>query len=305
MTVPVTDAASLCRAWADDLAAWQLPESVTAQVEESPWVLPTEVFARRADHLLANPGGPSYKRALEALEGGGSVLDVGAGGGAASLPLTCRTTQLTTLDSHQPMLDDLVRRAAPLDVAVLTLCGRWPDVAPQAPTADVVVCHHVLYNVADIAPFVAALTTHARRRVIVELTVRHPLTALNPYWQEFHGLKRPDGPTADQVVDVLRALGLPVKLEQWTRPATAEYAAFDTLVDITRRRLCLPPQRTADVAAALRRRGVSAHQPPDIGSSGNDLVTLWWPGTAPSHSDHGADRTHRSHGPAGGPNPWS
>src|SRR5947208_2255593 len=69
MTVPTTpaaDAASLCRAWADDLAAWQLPESVTAQVDGSPWVLPTEVFARRADHLLANPGGPSHTRALQA-----------------------------------------------------------------------------------------------------------------------------------------------------------------------------------------------------------------------------------------------
>jgi hypothetical protein len=54
------------------------------------------------------------------------------------------------------MLDDLLHRAAPLDVTVRTLCGRWPDIAPQAPTADVVLCHHVLYNVADIAPFAAA-----------------------------------------------------------------------------------------------------------------------------------------------------
>jgi hypothetical protein len=178
------------------------------------------------------------------------------------------------------MLDDLLRRAATLDVTVRTLCGRWPDIAPQAPTADVVLCHHVLYNVADITPFATALTTHARRRVIVELTARHPLTALNPYWQEFHGLTRPNGPTADQAADVLRALGLPVELQRWTRPATTEYATFDALVNVTRRRLCLPPQRTADVAAALRRRGVCEHQPPDIGSSDNHLVTLWWPGTA-------------------------
>jgi SAM-dependent methyltransferase len=279
MTTEPMTAASLCRAWADDLAAWQLPPSLTAQVVESPWVLPTEVFNRRAGHLLANPGGPSYLWAREALGSRGSVLDVGAGGGAASLPLADRTTWLTAIDAHQPMLDDLLHRAAPLGIPVDPLCGRWPDIAPQAPIADVVVCHHVLYNVPDIAPFVAALTTHARRRVVVELTARHPLTALNPYWQEFHGLKRPDGPTADQAAAVLRALGLTVELQRWTRPATAEYATFNTLVDVTRRRLCLPPDRAADVAAALRRRGVREHQPPDIGSSGHHLVTLSWPGT--------------------------
>jgi SAM-dependent methyltransferase len=281
ITEPATDAvAALCRTWSDALAVWQIPDSITEQVDESPWVLPTEVFARRADNVLANPSGHSYARAVQALGSGGSVLDVGAGGGAASLPLAGRTTRLTAVDAHQPMLDDLLRRAAPLGVPVHPVCGRWPDIARRSPVADVVVCHHVLYNVAGIVPFVTALTAHARRRVVVEITARHPLTALNPYWQEFHGLRRPDGPTADQAVDLLRALGLPVQMQRWTRPATAEYATFDTLVDVTRRRLCLPPHRADDVAAALRRRGVDEHQVPDLGSSGDNLVTLWWPGTA-------------------------
>ena len=44
----------------------------------------------------------------------------------------------------------------------------WPDVASQAPPADVVVSSHVLYNVPDIGPFLVALHEHARRRVVVE-----------------------------------------------------------------------------------------------------------------------------------------
>jgi len=59
-----------------------------------------------------------------------------------------------------------------------------------------VTCHHVLYNVAELGPFVTALTSHARRLVVVELTARHPLTALNPLWERFHGLVRPNVPTA-------------------------------------------------------------------------------------------------------------
>ncbi|TMR98966.1 methyltransferase domain-containing protein [Nonomuraea basaltis] len=273
-------ATELLRAWAEDLAAWRIPEPILARVAESPWVLPEEVFARRTDHYLAAPGGPSYERAMEALGEGGSVLDVGAGGGAASLPLASRTTALTAVDPHQPLLDDLVRRAVPLGLTPTAVCGTWPDAAARVTVADVVLCHHVIYNVADLAPFVAALTGHARRRVVVEVTVRHPLTELNPYWKRFHGLDRPEGPTAGQVIELLEAFGLEVKAERWTRPAMAEYGSFATLVDVVRRRLCLPPDRRADVASALSDAGVSKDCPPDLGSSGRDLVTLWWPGEA-------------------------
>ncbi|WP_188193970.1 class I SAM-dependent methyltransferase [Nonomuraea sp. SYSU D8015] len=271
----------LLRAWAEDLAAWRIPEPILSAVEESPWVLPEEVFTRRTEHYLAEPGGPSYERAMEALgPGGGSVLDIGAGGGSASLPLAARTTGLTVVDSSRPLLDDLVRRAAPLGLTPAAVCGTWPDVAAEVPEADVVLCHHVIYNVPDLEPFVTALTRHARRRVVAEITVRHPLTELNPYWKRFHGLERPEGPTAEQVIETLQALGLQVTAERWTRPALAEYKSFATLVDVTRRRLCLPPDRRDDVADALRDAGVSDESPPDLGSSGRDLVTLWWPGSA-------------------------
>lgn len=266
--------------WAADLAAWRIPDSITSTVEESPWVLPTEVFSRRADRQLANPIGASHARAMEALPQGGSVLDVGAGGGAASLPLAPRMATLTAIDTHQGMLDDLTRRAAPLHIEPRLINGTWPDVADQAPTADVVICHHVLYNVPDLEPFVAALTTYARRRVVVEITARHPLAALNPYWHEFHQLTRPHNPCADQAIELLTSLGLAVRVDRWTAPPEAEYGTFATLVDVTRRRLCLPPEQAAEVRDALRRNGIDESQPPDLGSSGCDRVTISWPGKA-------------------------
>jgi hypothetical protein len=58
--------------------------------------------------------------------------------------------------------------------------GRWPDVAPSTPNTDVVVCHHVVCNVGDLAPFLAALDDHAERRVAVELTEHHPQSELSP-----------------------------------------------------------------------------------------------------------------------------
>jgi SAM-dependent methyltransferase len=261
--------------WAEALAAWRIPQQILDAATESPWVLPEDVFSRRAEQALAAPGGASYDVTAQALAGGGSVLDVGAGGGAACLPHAARITQLTAVDTHLSMLDDLAHRAARLGLSPRLVVGAWPAVAAETPVADVVLCHHVLYNVPELGPFVEALTAHARRRVVVEITQRHPLVALNPYWLRFHGLKRPEGPTADDAVAVLRSLGLAVEARRWRRPAAA-YESFARLVDVTRRRLCLPASRADEVAAALREEGVSPDEPPDLGSSGDDLVTIWW-----------------------------
>src|ERR671927_27146 len=79
-------------------------------------------------------------------------------------------------------------------VELFQVRGNWPDVAEQTDDADVVVCHHVFYNVPDLVPFAQALTRHARRRVVVELTDQHPLVATRDLWLHFHGIDRPSGP---------------------------------------------------------------------------------------------------------------
>jgi SAM-dependent methyltransferase len=272
--------AVLLQRWREDLASWAIPEHITAAVTESPWVLPPQVFARRADAVSAEPSGPSYERAWAALDTPGSVLDVGSGPGAACLPLLARTTTLTAVDEAGPMLALLGERAAARGQKATCVQGRWPDVAPSVAIADVVTCHNVLYNVPDIEPFVAALSDHARRLVVVELTAVHPLTSLSPLWLRFHGLRRPDRPTGADVLELLRALGLEVGFTQWRRPGGLEYTSFAEVVDVTRRRLCLPPDRADEVGRALIDTGVDPERPQDIGSSGRDVLTIWWAGEA-------------------------
>lgn len=266
--------------WREQLGAWALPERITAAVTTSPWVCPTEVFARRADHYVATPVGASYEVAADALRPTGSVLDVGSGAGAASLPLASWTTELTAVDSHSGMLAALAERAGRLGVTAHTVEGRWPDVAHEVPTADVVVCHHVAYNVPDLAAFAIALTEHARRRVVLELTESHPMRVLNPLWLRLHGLERPSGPTAEDAVAVLREAGIAPDERRWRRPPRPEYGSFDELLVATRRRLCLPPERDEELTKALLDLGVDPEHPRDLGASGDELVTLWWPGTA-------------------------
>lgn len=266
--------------WRSDLAAWAIPEHISAAVSESPWVLPRQVFARRADRLTQEPSGPSYDRAWAALDPPGSVLDVGAGAGAACLPLLARVTALTAVDRDAEMLALLADRAAARGVTARRVPGSWPEVAAQVPAADVVTCLHVLYNVPDLAPFVAALTGHARRLVVTEMTAEHPLAAMNELWLRFHGLRRPRSPTAGDLLRILAAMGLRPGHQRWNRPAAEDYASFAELADVTRRRLCLPPERSADVAEALIESGVDPDHPSILASAGREVVTIWWRGTA-------------------------
>ena len=269
----------LLSTWRGDLSAWAIPERITSAVAESPWVLPRQVFARRADRVTGAPGGASYERAWEALAPSGTVLDVGSGAGAACLPLAPRATTVTAVDSDERMLAMLAERADGIGLGLRPVAGQWPAVAPQVPPADVVTCHHVIYNVPDVEPFLAALTSHARRRVVVEITTVHPLTALSPLWLRFHGLTRPTGPTAADLLAILSEMGLKARHTEWSRPAEADYASFPELVDVTRRRLCLPPERANEVEAALLDIGIMREEPGDLGSSGRDVVTIWWEGT--------------------------
>ncbi|HYW25578.1 MAG TPA: methyltransferase domain-containing protein [Terriglobales bacterium] len=262
--------------WSTALAAWAIPEHILRAAPESPWLLPKELFARRADVQVDRPSGVALERAAEALPAGGTVLDVGAGAGAASLPLRAAGT-LIAVDENPALLGELRSRATRSGLETTAIVGRWPDVAAQVPSADVVVCGHVLYNVPDIGPFVRALDAHARRRVVVELTARHPLSGLNPLWRLFHGIDRPDRPTWEDAAAAIRALGIEPQVQVYRRPAAAAVmSSFESLVRLTRIRLCLAPERYPEVAAALVERGADRTNPATWASNDPDLVALWW-----------------------------
>ena len=260
--------------WREDLASWAIPEPILQAAPESPWGCPVELFARRADQV-GGPRTPSNLRALEALPEGGSVLDVGCGAGAASLPLVPPAARLTGVDTSTGMLDAFRQRAERSGAEATTVVGRWPDVAGVVGGADVVVCHHVLYNVPDLPAFVGALTQHAGARVVVEMTARHPLSDERDLWRRFHGLVRPERPTADDAEAVVRELGIAAAREDWEAPRTGGFSRREDLVAWIRRRLCLSAERDGEVWDAIapdvrERDGI-------FGFAGTRrLVTLWW-----------------------------
>jgi len=161
-------------------------------------------------------------------------------------------TRLVGVDEQQGMLDNFAAACEAIGVAHGEVRGVWPDVSGQVDRADVVVCHHVAYNVAPIGPFVRALADHARRGVVVELPDRHPTSPFNPLWKRFWDLDRPTEPSAGLFVEVVRELGYEPVVEHFERPprkpASMDRAAY---VEFVRTRLCLRPDRDDEVERAL------------------------------------------------------
>lgn len=263
--------------WTEALASWAIPEEILARAPESPWHFPVKVFARRAEAAAASDLTFSNLRALEALPEGGSVLDVGCGGGAASLPLATRASTLIGVDTSMEMLDAFLENARASVVEAEAIEGAWPEAAQKTPVADVAVCHHVVYNASDLAAFVLRLTDHARRRVVLELTLTHPTSDLNPLWLRFHGLVRPTRPTSNDAEAVLEELGLHPERKDWSSPRPGGYDSVQEMVAHVRRLVCLPAERDEEIRDAIAHRIVERDG--RFGFVDRPVTTMWWNGS--------------------------
>ena len=262
--------------WRRELAGWAIPDEILAAAPESPWGFPRELFRSRAERMPAEPSATT-RVALDALGTGGDVLDVGVGGGATSLPLAAVATRITGVDESAEMLAEFLASAREAGVQARTVDGRWPEAGPDAPTAEVVVCGHVLYNTGELEPFVRALDAHARHRAVVEITSTHPLAWMGDLWRRFHGLERPAGPSADLAVEAVGELGIAVRREDEARvPRSGGFEGRDDAIAFIRRRLCLPADRDGELVEALGGRLVERDGLWAAGPLEHRIVTMWW-----------------------------
>src|SRR6185295_14361419 len=80
------------------------------------------------------------------------------------------------------------------------LQAEWLSVAVEP--ADVVVCSHVLYPIADVMPFIRKLESAAKKRVFVYLRT-DPLPTDLGLWSEFYGVALQRQPVHMDLVNVL------------------------------------------------------------------------------------------------------
>ena len=265
---PVTTQADPVERWRRAVEERAVPDTIQQQAPE-PFVLEPERFRWRPDEDARQPVRPSRRRALEALPDGGSVVDVGVGGGASSLGLVPRAARITGVDTSEGMLAAFLESALAAGIEARTVQGTWPEVAGEVEPADIAVCHHAIYGTADIEPFVAALTAAARRRAVVEVSALPPTAGLGRLWTAFHGVDRPEHPVANELQEVLAWMGLPADREDVVLPPRHREVT-PHLVAFARRRLHVGPERDPEIEAFLR-----ANPPQE-----QHVVAFWWAGAA-------------------------
>jgi SAM-dependent methyltransferase len=248
--------------WKLDLATWAIPQEILDQAIEKPWIHPPALF--EIPDVIQDS--LSHQRAREAMPLGGTVLDIGCGGGVATFAITPPASHVIGVDEQAEMLELYQKNATKYSVTSETVLGQWPDVADRTPVADVVTVYHVVFNVGDIAPFLAALNSHARKRVVIEAPVVHPMSNMSDGWKHFWNLIRPTVPAAGDLITVLEELGIKANIEYFESEILLD-KKVDGANGFIRRRLCLPEERQDEIDAFLE-----ANPRPDR----RQLAVIWW-----------------------------
>lgn len=248
--------------WKKDLESWAIPQEIIDQAEESPWIHPPVLF-QMPDTITETV---SHQKAKEALPENGSVLDIGCGGGIAAFALAEKAKHVIGVDHQAEMVTMFSENAKNRGLTSEVHEGFWPAIADEVKSADVVTCHHVVYNVQEIIPFLKALDNHANKRVVIEMPTHHPLSNMDKAWKYFWKLDRPTEPNPEDLMEVLKEIGINAQVEYWSGTAR-EQLDIDQTAEFNRIRLCLPKSRFAEV------KDFFIGQP---GSIERDLATIWW-----------------------------
>ena len=187
----------------------------------SPWEHAVATFevANQPDRTLL-----SARVAREIVPPSGSVLDVGCGGGRAAMALVPPAWHVIGVDADAGMLDAFATAARRRGASSETIFGTWPAVEAKTPPAD----------------------------VVVVLPVVHPMSCWNRAWEHFWKLERPIGPTSDDFVAVLDALGISAERWEMDRPdQSAPAGDLRARATDACRRLCLDPSRLEEVMEYL------------------------------------------------------
>jgi SAM-dependent methyltransferase len=106
------------------------------------------------------------RRVCALIPTGASVLEMGAGTGAFTLPVAARASVVTALDYSPAMLRVLrAKLTTETEARIQVVTGRWED-TPVTPH-DVVLAANAWYRIADLRPALTKFVAAGRQRGIV------------------------------------------------------------------------------------------------------------------------------------------
>jgi SAM-dependent methyltransferase len=154
-----------------------------------------------------------------------TLIDAGAGTGRHAVPLSERLEWVTAVEPSEGMRS-MIRPPDNMTVVAST----WED-AEVAP-ADLVICSHVLYGIADPEPFISKLDRSARVRVFIvlrESDLPHPAAAIRT---RLLGSSGPRMPRFSDLFMLLIQMGIAPDVKFFSYTSVTRYADIDeALVD--------------------------------------------------------------------------
>lgn len=189
----------------------------------------TDYWDRRAASFARSTGSrvDDFLRILEPyLSPRKTLIDVGAGAGRFASPLAERLEWVTAVEPSEGMRAHI----APRD-NMTVVASTWED-AEVAP-ADLVICSHVMYGVADPVAFIEKLDRSAKDRVFVvmrESDLPHPATEIR---KRLLGSMGPRLPRFSELFMLLLQMGITPDVDFMAYPTSSRYVNMDeALVDV-------------------------------------------------------------------------
>ena len=156
-----------------------------------------------------------------------TLIDVGAGAGRHATPLAERLEWVTAVEPSEGM-----RSHIPPRENMTVIASTWED-AEVAP-ADLVICSHVMYGVAEPVPFIDKLQKAARERVFVmmrETELPHPAAALR---RKLIGDSAPRLPRFHELFMLLLQKGIAPDVRFIRYPIVTRYTSMDEAITDSR-----------------------------------------------------------------------
>jgi 2-polyprenyl-3-methyl-5-hydroxy-6-metoxy-1,4-benzoquinol methylase len=222
---------------------------------------------------------PVLSRVLEQLPvADGRVLDVGAGTGRYAVPLAETGARVTALEPNAAMAALLGEEARARGVSIPVEQASWPDGEGRVGSADVVLCAHVVYPIAEIVPFVRALDRAARCAVVLVARLGQLDDAIAHVFTAVHGEPRVPMPALPDLWMLLLQLGLPVSATLHPFETRWAYADASAAVDDVAGRLGVSPDSPSwpAVDSAVRSRLVPRGGEVLLAPSQAYQGVIWW-----------------------------
>jgi SAM-dependent methyltransferase len=156
-----------------------------------------------------------------------TLVDVGAGAGRHAVPLAQRLEWVTAVEPSEGM-----RAQIPPTANMTVVASAWEDA--EVTPADLVICCHVLYGVADVVPFIRKLESSARERVLIMLREGPPPHPSNALQERLSPVPVPRTPRFSDLFMLLVQLGITPDVKFLSYPVINRYQSLDEAVSDSR-----------------------------------------------------------------------